>query len=85
MKINYIDNDIFDVYIIKDKIKNIDFNSDKDIKKILKILEEKYSINIEGFYDICIYVDKYYGVVIHLEKDKDYYSYYKEIDFRITI
>jgi hypothetical protein len=90
MKIKYIDEDIFDIYIIKDRIKNVDFNSDKELEKYLKrlfkVLKNDYRIDIEGFYDVCIYIDKYYGIVIHMEKEKlEYYNYYKEIDMRITI
>lgn len=89
MKIKYIDENIFDIYIIKDKL-NIDFSSDKELEKYLKrlfkVLHNKYSINIEGFYDVVVYIDKYYGIVIHMEKENlDYYNYYKEIDMRITI
>ncbi len=90
MKINYIDKDIFDIYIIKDKITNVDFNNDKSLekylKKLFKVLKDDYSVNIEGFYDVVIYIDKYYGIVIHMEKENlDYYNYYKEVDMRISI
>ena len=90
MKIKYIDEDIFDIYIIKDKITNVDFNNDKELekylKKLFKVLKDDYSVNIEGFYDVVIYIDKYYGIVIHMEKEKlEYYNYYKEIDMRLTI
>lgn len=90
MKIKYIDEDIFDIYIIKDKIINVDFNNDKALekylKKLFKVLKDDYSVNIEGFYDVVIYIDKYYGIVIHMEKENlDYYNYYKEVDMRISI
>lgn len=90
MKIKYIDEDIFDIYIIKDKITNVDFNNDraleKYLKELFKVLKDDYSVNIEGFYDVVIYIDKYYGIVIHMEKENlDYYNYYKEVDMRISI
>ena len=90
MKIKYIDENIFDIYIIKDKITNVDFNNDraleKYLKELFKVLKDDYSVNIEGFYDVVIYIDKYYGIVIHMEKENlDYYNYYKEVDMRISI
>ena len=89
MNIKFIDEITFDIYIKKDLIDNIDFNNKDDLEKYLKrlfkILKDKYNILIEGFYDITVYKDKYYGVVIHLEKeDLEYYSYFRnQVDMRI--
>lgn len=89
MSIKFIDEITFDIYIKKDLIDNIDFNNKDDLEKYLKrlfkILKDKYNILVEGFYDITVYKDKYYGVVIHLEKeDLEYYSYFRnQVDMRI--
>lgn len=89
MNIKFINELILDIYIKKELINNIDFNNKNDLekylKKLFKILKNKYEIIIEGFYDITVYVDKYYGVVIHMEKDDvDYYDYYRnQVDMRI--
>jgi len=89
VSIRFIDNFTLDIYIKKELIDNIDFNNKDDLekylKKLFKTLKNKYDIVIEGFYDINVYVDKYYGVVFHLEKeDLDYYDYYKnQVDMRI--
>lgn len=89
MSIKFIDEITFDIYIKKDLIDNIDFNNKDDLekylKKLFKILKNKYNILVEGFYDITVYKDKYYGVVIHLEKeDLEYYSYFRnQVDMRI--
>ena len=89
MSIKYIDELTFDIYIKKEFINNIDFNNkeelEKYLKKLFKILNNKYNIIIEGFYDITIYIDKYYGIILHLEKELlDYYEYYKnQVDMRL--
>ena len=89
MSIKFIDEITFDIYIKKDLVDNIDFNNKDDLekylKKLFKILKNKYNILVEGFYDITVYKDKYYGVVIHLEKeDLEYYSYFRnQVDMRI--
>ena len=89
MSIKFIDDLTMDIYVKKELINDLDFN-DKDtlekyLKKLFKTLKNKYSITIEGFYDIDVYIDKYYGVVFHLEKeDIDYYDYFKnQVDMRI--
>jgi len=89
VNIKFIDELILDIYIKRELIDNIDFNNKTDLekylKKLFKILKNKYDIVIEGFYDITVYIDKYYGVVIHLEKDDvEYYDYFKnQVDMRI--
>ena len=90
MSIKFISNYIFDIYIKKCLIKNIDFNKKEDIEKYLKktfkLLNNKYKVKIEGFYDITIYIDKYYGIILHLEKENiDYYDYYKnQVDMSLV-
>jgi len=89
VSIKFVDELTLDIYIKKELIDNIDFNSKTDLekylKKLFKILKNKYNITIEGFYDITVYIDKYYGVILHLEKDDiEYYDYYKnQVDMRI--
>ena len=89
MSIKFIDEITFDIYIKKDLIDNIDFKSKEDLekylKKLFKTLKNKYNTKIEGFYEITVYIDKYYGVIFHLEKeDIDYYDYFKnQVDMRI--
>lgn len=81
---------VFDIYIKKYLIENIDFSSKSDIekylKKLFKTLNNKYNISIEGFYNITVYIDKYYGIILHLEKeDMEYFEYYKnQVDMRLV-
>ena len=89
MSIKYIDELSFDIYIKKELINNIDFNNkehlEKYLKKIFKILKDKYNINVEGLYNVNIYNDKYYGIIIHLENENlEYYDCFKnQVDMRI--
>ena len=90
MSIRFIDEFTLDIYLKKELVNDINFNNKEDLevylKKLFKILKNKYFVTVEGFYEITVYVDKYYGVVLHLEKeDLDYYDYFKnQVDMRIV-
>lgn len=89
MIVKFLDELVFDIYVKKPLIDKIDFSIKSDIekylKKLFKILNKKYNLIIEGFYDITIYKDIYYGIVLHMEKEKlDYYEYCKnQVDMRL--
>lgn len=89
MSIKFIDDLVFDIYIKKELINNIDFNNktelEKYLKKLFKILKNKYNIKIEGFYNITVYIDKHYGAVFNVEKEElEYYNYIKnQVDMKV--
>lgn len=89
MSVKFIDDKEFDIYLKANFIKDIDFNKKEELeiyfKRLFKILNNKYNIKVEGFYEITVYVDKFYGVILHLEKEElDYYDYFKnQVDMRI--
>jgi len=72
-------------------ILDIDFkqpeNIEKYFKNLLKKLSDYYDINISGYYEINVYIDKFYGVVLELEKQElEYYGYFDdEVDMQIII
>lgn len=90
MSIKFNSELVFDIYVKKYLIEGIDFSIKSDIekylKKLFKTLNNKYNIAVEGFYNITVYIDKYYGIVLHLEKEElDYYEYYKnQVDMRLV-
>ena len=79
------------IFLNKMYLLNIDFNNEENIekyfKKLLKKLKNYYNININGYYEIDVYIDKLYGVVLELEKQElEYYGYFDdEVDMQITI
>ena len=50
-------------------------------------IKTKYQINVYGYYDVFIYVDEYYGIIIKLIREElEYLSYYdKEIEMKIIV
>ena len=91
MRVKFIDDLTLDIYIIKEVINKVDLKNkeelEKYLKKLFKTLKYNYNIEISGFYDITVYIDKFYGIIFHLEKeDLDYYDYFKnQVDMRIVI
>lgn len=87
MKIEIDDEDII-LFLRKDKIKKFDFNEIEEIEEyfrtLLLKLEENYHIQIEGFYNIQVFLDKKEGMVLKLQKeDIDYYHSFHQIEMRI--
>lgn len=91
MNIKYISDNILDIYLKKELIKNYNFKNkdelEKYLKKLFKILNDKYKIKIEGYYEIDVYLDNNYGVIINLNReDYEYYDYFKnQVDMKIRI
>lgn len=70
------------------EIININFDDidalEKYFRTILLKLKEIYDIDIRGFYNIYVYIDKQEGIVLKLEKEQiDYYDSFHQIEMRI--
>lgn len=65
---------------------NVDKTEDK-FRDIFLNLKNLYNMDIEGYYGIDIYKNKFYGMVVLIEKeDIDYFDYFdNQIDMRISI
>ena len=90
MNIKFIDNLTFNIYIKKEKLKKIDIKNkselEKYLKEIIEILKNIYNIKVEGFYDVNVYIDKYYGIILNFNKEKlEYYDYFNGIEMNINI
>ena len=91
MKIKFIDNFSFDIHIRKEEIKNINVKNKGEmetyLKEIINKLQNIYKLEIGGFYNINIYVDDYYGIIINFNKEKlEYYDYFNGgIELNINI
>ena len=65
---------------------NIDLLEDK-FHDIFLSLRNLYDIQVEGYYKIDIYKNKYYGMIVEIKKEEiDYFDYFdNQIDMRISI
>jgi hypothetical protein len=89
MKVDIVDDNII-VFLNKYVNKNVDYNDSKvlevELKNIFDKLNLYYGIKIKGYYDVHIYIDDNYGIIIELIKDDiDYIDYDDIIDMKISI
>ena len=80
LKVDFI-NDNYVIYLNKLNLINFNFdNQDKleeEFKKLFKILKDNYNMKVKGYYNIKIYQDKYYGIILEINKENiDYYDYF---------
>lgn len=85
MKINIIDDSTFIVFhhkTINDKKELETF-----LNNIFKRIKEKYNINVNGYYDIDIYINEKYGEIIEINKeDLTYYDLFSnKIEMQVNI
>lgn len=89
MIIRFIDDVTTNIFIKKELMYQVNFENldelEKYLKDLFKMLDDKYNITIEGFYDIVIYIDNNYGVALSLKReDFEYYNYLKkQVDMNI--
>ena len=88
LKIETVDERII-IYLRKDKINNIDFNNldilEQYFKELVIKLNDIYNIKIEGFYNIRVYIDDLYGIVLEFEAEDIDYCLTNEIEMRISL
>ena len=81
MKIDFKDGNYI-IYLNKYNVINMDFNNTKvlenDLKDLLLRLKKYYKIDIQGYYNITIYIDDYYGAILKIEEGDDYYDYFDD-------
>ena len=83
MKIVY-GNDII-IYISKQYVEKNNLNEGKNIKKFINILKNKYNLELYGYYEIKIYIDENYGIIMKLIKNELEYLDYLNNELEINI
>ena len=87
VKVDIIFDNEFVIYLFN-SIDDINFKEELCVKNFLKDLfvklDDYYDIKIEGYYDVDVYIDEIYGIVLDLVKDDiDFYS--NTVDMKIVI
>ena len=90
LKINII-SDIEYIIYLYNLTSDFEFNNEENIEKFLRQLFIKlknfYNITIEGYFDVDVYIDDYYGMVLDLKKEIfEYYDYFdNQVEMKIVI
>lgn len=73
----------FTIFLINIKLEELDIKS--YVKKIIVRLKNKMNMKIEGYYNVKVYMNKMYGMIIELEKtgDFDFFKEFLELNFKI--
>ncbi len=81
-----IDNNIV-IFLGNFYLKNYDLKDYNNIEKNLLKLLNKYSVDINGYYNVFIYHDKNYGLIIDMQKeDLEYLDYFNnQVELNIEI
>ena len=81
-----IDNNIV-IFLGDFYLKNYDLKDYNNIEKNLLKLLNKYSVDINGYYNVFIYHDKNYGLIIDMQKeDLEYLDYFNnQVELNIEI
>lgn len=89
MKLIIDENIVF--FLNKIYLDNMDLKDENPIeKKLIKLInkiQKQYNIDLSGYYNVYIYKDKNYGLIIEMEKEKlDYLDYFNnQIELNIEI
>ena len=76
------------IFLKKELVGSLDFNNIDSLENYLKELFLKlkniYNMEIKGFYNIKVFIDSIYGMVLELEaEDLEYGDYFNQIEMRI--
>lgn len=90
LKIDVINNKYI-IYLNNFTINTINFNKQDDLemsfKNLFKLLKENYNMDINGYYSINVFIDRYYGAIIEIIKEEfeylDYFDSYDTVAMRI--
>ncbi len=90
MKLILEDNKLI-IFLNKLYISNFDFeeqsNTEFFLRNLISKIKNKYNVDFEGYYNINIYTDNIYGIVINIEKENlEYFDYFNgQVEFSVKV
>ncbi len=89
MKIDLRGNNLI-VFLNKSNVSDIDFFNRSELedyfRKLFLKFNNDYDINMNGSYNIDVYIDDSYGIVLEIVKeDVEYFDYCDVVDMKITV
>lgn len=88
MKIEYIDEDNIIIFLNRYLIKDLDFDNKNNLEEYFKNLfiklKDIYNIKISGYYELVLYIDNIYGIIIEIKKEDEEF-YLNQIDMKLCL
>ncbi len=90
MKLELLNSNNIIFYLSKDYLNRINFSIGEDVEQKFKDLFIKlkniYKLDLNGYYEVTVYVNDIYGIIIEMEKDDDEYIkiFGDTLDMKIT-
>jgi hypothetical protein len=91
MKVDIIDNNNITVFLSKFYTNNLNLNDRNNLeiyfKDLFLKLKNIYKLTIIGYYNINVFLDDIYGLIVSIKKEEqEYFDYFpNQVDMRITI
>ncbi len=87
-----MDDNLVILFLNKSYIESLDFGDKESIQKYLKQLllklKNNYDLEFSGYYDMTLYIDKNYGVIIEAKREEleylDYFSNQIEMNTKVV-
>lgn len=75
------------IFLSNPYIKNLDLDNREMVEKFIYKINKKYNMELYGYYDVNIYLDKNYGIIINIKKEElEYIDYFNtNIEMNIEI
>ncbi len=79
------------IFLNKMYLEEINFDDkeqlEKYFQKLFRLLKSNYQIEISGYYEIDIYIDDFYGMILELQHEElEYFGYFDdEIEMQLII
>lgn len=78
------------IYLRKVAIHDFDLSNEEKLEQYFKdlflSLKNRYNIEMNGYYNVDVYPDIHYGMILEIENmDVDYYRYFSQIDMKINV
>lgn len=85
MKIMFL-GDNFIIYKLKNNIDSLSKEEiENNIKKILNFIKKKYLKDISGFYNVTLYINNKYGLILEVNKENEFDFFPDIIDIKLSL